>query len=253
MTRTIALVNHKGGSTKTTSTVNLAQALVEAGYTVRVVDLDPQCNATTWLGATPEAVDNDVLSVLMMVASIEDATTITASGIHLVPATKELDSVGPYFLKKPGAHGVLRKALAGAPDVDFNLLDCPGDFDHLTISALVACTEVLAAVMTGAMELEALMRIENYITEQVELLNPTARLNHILCGRVELGQVIDQQVLAALRETYPDQTMRTIIPKSVRVSESYSAEEPVVRWAPSSSAARAYRDAARELVERDLR
>ena len=56
--------------------------------------------------------------------------------------------------------------------------------------------------MTGAMELEALMRIENYITEQVELLNPTARLNHILCGRVELGQVIDQQVLAALRETY---------------------------------------------------
>ncbi len=203
MTRTIAVVNHKGGSTKTTSTVNLAQALVEAGYTVRVVDLDPQCNATTWLGATPEAVDNDVLSVLMMVASIEDATTITASGIHLVPATKELDSVGPYFLKKPGAHGVLRKALAGAPDVDFNLLDCPGDFDHLTISALVACTDVLAAVMTGAMELEALMRIENYISEQVELLNPTARLNHILCGRVELGQIIDQQVLAALRETYP--------------------------------------------------
>ncbi len=175
MTRTIAVVNHKGGSTKTTSTVNLAQALVEAGYTVRVVDLDPQCNATTWLGATPEAVDNDVLSVLMLVASIEEATTITASGIHLVPATKELDSVGPYFLKKPGAHGILRKALAGAPDVDFNLLDCPGDFDHLTISALVACTEVLAAVMTGAMELEALMRIENYITQQVELLNPTAR------------------------------------------------------------------------------
>ncbi|WP_225928197.1 ParA family protein [Rhodococcus opacus] len=131
-----------------------------------------------------------------------------------------------------------------------NLIDCPGDFGHLTISALVACADVLAAVMTGAMELEALMRIENCISEQVELLNPTARLNHILCGRVELGQVIDQQVLAALRETYPDQTMRTIIPKSVRVSESDSAEEPVVRWAPSSSAARAYRDAARELVER---
>lgn len=248
--RIIAVVNHKGGTLKTTSTVNLAQSIVETDRTVRVIDMDEQASATIWLGLEPETAEHDVLSVIMRQSSIEQATVTTESGIQVVPATKELGNVNPYFMNKPGSHEILRRALSEAPDVDFTLIDCPGNFGNTTISALVASNEILVPVSTGSMELEAVLRIEDYIAEQVELLNPTARLNHIICGRVEMQQVIDQQVIAALRESYPDQLMKTIIPKSVRVTESYSAHEPVVTYSPSSTPARAYRDAAQELIER---
>jgi chromosome partitioning protein len=248
--RIIAVANHKGGTLKTTTTTNLAKALVDLGYSVLVIDNDEQCNATIGLGAKPETTDHDILSVIMREATIEQATITTPVGVDLVPATRELGKVDPYFMRKPGSHENLRRAISEAPPRDFYFLDCPGSFGNITIAALAASTEVLVPVSTGAMELEAVLRIDDHIHEQVELLNPTAKIDHILAGRVEGHQIADQQVIAALREAYPEQTMRTVIPKSVRVTESYSAGEPVVTYAPSSTAARAYRDAARELAER---
>jgi len=248
--RIIAVANHKGGTLKTTTTTNLAAVLAELGYSVLVIDNDEQCNATIGLGVQPDTAEYDTLSVLMRQASIDQATLTTAGGVDLVPATKELGKIDPYFMRKPGSHENLRRALTEATPHDFCLLDCPGNFGNVTIASLTASTEVLVPVAAGAMELEAVLRIDDHIHEQVELLNPTARIDHILVGRVELHQIADQQVIAALRKAYPEQTLRTIIPKSVRVTESYSAGQPVVTYAPSSTAARAYRDAARELAER---
>jgi len=249
--RIIAVANHKGGTLKTTTTTNLAKALVDLGHSVLVIDNDEQCNATIGLGVSPETTEHDTLSVLMREASIDQATRTTPAGVDLVPATKELGKVDPYFMRKAGSHENLRRALSEAPPRDFVFLDCPGSFGNITIAALAASTEVLVPVSTGAMELEAVLRIDEHIHDQVELLNPTAKIDHILAGRVELHQIADQQVIAALREAYPAETLRTIIPKSVRVTESYSAGEPVVTYAPTSTAARAYRDAARELAERN--
>lgn len=252
--RTIAIANHKGGTAKTTTTVNLAQALNDAGYATLVIDMDEQCNATRAVGARPDTGAPDMLSILMRESDIDTATVPTPGGVRLVPATQELGNVDPLFAKKPGLHGTLKAALSRMSGAyDFVLIDCPGSMGNLTMTALAACTEILVPVAAGSMELEAVRRFEQHISDSVELLNPNARIDHILVSRVELHQIADQDVVAALAEDYPGQLMRTVIPKSVRVTESYSAGQPVVTYAPTSRPAFAFTDAARELLERNPR
>lgn len=246
--RVIAVANCKGGSLKTTTAVNLAQALYDQGQSVLVVDMDEQCNATTALGGTHDGGAPDILSVIMRQATLDDAETTTPGGVGLVPATHELGHVDAYFSKKPGLHGILRTALqASGRPYDYVLIDCPGSMNNMTLTALAASTEILVPVASGSMELEAVFRFEQHLQESVDLLNPEARINHILVGRVELNQIADNDVLRALRGQYPDETMVTVIPKSVRVTESYSALCPVVTYAPTSKPAFAFNDAAKEL------
>lgn len=252
--RVVAVANHKGGTAKTTTTVNLAQALNDAGHSILVIDMDEQCNATRALGAAPDLGGLDMLSILMRTAGAAAATITTAGGTNLIPASQELGNADPLFTKKPGLHGALKSALHDVDgQYDFVLIDCPGSMGNLTLTALAACTEILVPVAAGSMELEAVRRFEQHLTDSVELLNPNARIDHILVSRVELHQIADQDVVAALAADYRGQLMRTVIPKSVRVTESYSAGQPVVTYAPASRPAFAFADAARELLERNPR
>lgn len=250
-TRVIAVANHKGGTLKTTTTINVAQVLSARGHPTLVIDTDEQCNATSGLGETPDDGTPDILSIRMRQARTDEAIRDTQHGVHILPASKELSNVDAYFQRKPALHSVLKTALKPVlSHYAYILIDCPGSLSNMTLTALAAADEVLVPVAAGSMELEAVHRFEEHLAEQTELLNPNIGMNHILIGRADLHQVVDRDILHALQNDYPDQTMQTIIPKSVRVTESYSAQQPVTVYAPDSKPAQAFRQAADELNTR---
>lgn len=247
--RTVAVVNQKGGTGKTSSAVNLAAAVAGMGRTVLVVDLDEQHNATTWLGA--HAGEHDVLSVLLREADVDDAVVDCAvPGVQVLAGTDELAGLERHLAGKPGAELRLRSALERARDRDLTLLDCPPTLGLLAVSGLAAATEVLVPVAPGAMELEAVARLTDTVAETGEALNPGLTIDHLLVCAADLRQRLDVDVIAALRRAYPTQTLDTVITKSVRLRESYSRALPVTAYDPNGKAAEQYRQAAHELLER---
>lgn len=247
--RTIAVVNQKGGTGKTSTAVNLAAAVAETGLSVLVVDLDEQQNATTWLGAEPGP--HDVLSVLLKQADVDDAVVrCGVPGIEVLAASDELAGLDRALGGKPGAELRLRTALAAARDRDLVILDCPPQLGLLAVSGLAAATEVLVPVKPGAKELEAVARLDTTVAEVGEALNPGLTINHVLVCVAETRQRLDLDVITALREAYPAQTLQTIITKSVRVPESYARAQPVTIYDPHGKAAEQYRQAAREINDR---
>ena len=247
--RTIAVVNQKGGTGKTSSAVNIAAAACEAGLTVLLVDLDEQHNATTWLGAI--AGEHDVLSVLLKQADVDDAVVdCVVPGVQVLAGTDELAGLDRALGGKPGVELRLRTALAAARPRDLVILDCPPQLGLLAVSGLAAATEVLVPVKPGAKELEAVARLDTTVAEVGEALNPGLTINHLLVCVAETRQRLDLDVIAALRRAYPDQTLQTVIGKSVRIPESYARAQPITLYDPHSKPAEQYREAARELLER---
>lgn len=249
--RVITVVNQKGGAGKTTSTVHLAAAFAERGQRVLVVDLDQQCNATTWLGATVGEDDPDVLSVLLRQNSIDEAVVDSVvAGVKVLPATPELAAVERHLGGKAGAELRLKTALAAATGHDLVLIDCPPSLGVLSSSGLAAATDVLVPVAAGSMELEAVARLTDTVAEVGEALNPGLRIGHVLVCAADLRRRLDQDVLAALQRAFPDEVMTTVIGSSIRVREAYSHNQPVTMTDPTGKAATQYRAAATELIER---
>lgn len=247
---TIAIVNQKGGTGKTTSTVNLAAAIAETGRTVLVVDLDSQRNATTWLDATPG--EYDVLSVLMREATVDQAAVATpVPGVEVLPATRDLAGVERGMAGKPGAELRLRAALAKARPRDVVLIDCLPALGLLTIGGLIAADEVLVPVLPGVLELQAVVELVGTVSEVGEELNPGLRIGHVLVVAADPRQRLDADVIAALREQFPDETMQTVINRSVRIREAYGNRQPVTVYDPTGKASEQYRAAAAELLQHE--
>lgn len=247
--RTIAVINQKGGSGKTTSAVNLAAALAEQGHSVLLVDLDGQCSATRYLGTTPGPLD--ALSVLLREAEIDQALTSCAvPNLDVLAATHELYGLERHLAGKPGAELRLRTALAAATPHDFVIIDCAPALGLLSSSALAAATEVLVPVTTGSMELEAVAEIRNTVAEVAEALNPGIAIRHVLACRADTRRRLDIDVIASLRAAFPDQMLTTVITERVRIRESYSNRQPITLFEPTGEAATQYRAAATEIIAR---
>jgi len=248
--RVIAVANQKGGTGKTTTTVNLAAAIAETGRSVLVIDLDSQRNATHWLGAEPGPVD--VLSVLMREASLDEAAVSTpVPGVEVVPATSELAGVERGLSAKPGAELRLRQALAQARHRDVVLIDCLPALGLLTVSGLVAADEVLVPVLPGGVELQAVAELVDTVAEVADGLNPGLVIAHVLVVAAEPRQRLDLDVITALRQRFPAAMLDTVIGRSVRIRESYSRRSPVIVTEPTGRAAQQYRAAAAELLTRE--
>lgn len=249
--RVITVANQKGGAGKTTTTVHLAAAFAERGQRVLVVDLDQQCNATTWLGAAVGDEQPDVLSVLMRQATVDEAARgCGVDGVEVLPATPELAAVERHLGGTAGAELRLKTALQAATTRDVVLIDCPPSLGVLSSSGLAAATDVLVPVAAGSMELEAVARLSETVEEVGEALNPGLRIGHVLVCAVDLRRRLDQDVLAALQRAFPDEVMTTVISSSIRVREAYSHAQPVTMTDPTGKAATQYRAAATELIER---
>ena len=248
--RTVALSNQKGGSAKTTTAVNLAAALGEAGQRVLLVDLDPQGSASAWLNRT--STERGIADVFLGSGNVNVADLVTVTdvpGVSLVPASPWLQTVERALAAEVGAETLLRRSVERVRGFDVLLVDCPPSLGLLAVSALVACDEVFVPVEVRTMAVAGLANLLQTVERVRDRLNPRVKVTGILPCRVDARTRLAQDVLARLRERFGP-LMYPPIRENVRLAEAPSFHQPITSYAPSSAGAEDYRLAAREFLSR---
>jgi chromosome partitioning protein len=253
VTRVIAVTNQKGGVGKTTTAVNLAACLAEAGFDVLPLDMDPQANASAGLGVRAEDPRLTSYGVLGGAAGIGDVTVPTViEHLWVVPACADLAGAVVELANADGNEYVLEYALDGHVSAyDFVFIDCPPSLGVLTINALVAAREVLVPVQSEYYALEGLAALLETIGLVQEHLNPELAMLGVVVtmydGRTRLGR----EVAGEVREHLGEHVFQTIVPRNVRLSEAPSHGLPISRYDATCAGSDAYFDLAKEVVSRD--
>ncbi|MBT2497763.1 ParA family protein [Agromyces sp. ISL-38] len=258
-TRIFTISNQKGGVGKTTSAVNLAAALARSGARVLVVDLDPQGNASTALGVDHRSERQSVYEVLVSDLSLGEVVQPSTEHERLdcVPATIHLAGAEIELVSLVAREQRLRRALDAhlasmEKPYDYVFIDCPPSLGLLTINAFVAAREVLIPIQCEYYALEGLSQLLSNIELIEKHLNPELRLSTILLTMYDSRTNLAQQVAQEVRDHFPTQTLETIIPRSVRVSEAPSYGQSVISYDYASSGSLSYREAAAEIARRSV-
>ena len=247
-----AIANQKGGVGKTTTAVNLAACVAEAGYESLLIDIDPQCNATLGLGIdkhTTPTVYDALLGELPLRG--RDRGRPTSRTSSMVPAGPDLAGATVELPRMPGSESRLREALAPIRDrYAFTLLDCPPSLGPLTVNALVAADRVIVPVQAEYFALEGLAGLLDTLSLIQRELNPRLTVAGMLLtmhdGRTRLAQDVEREV----REHFPELVFDTVIPRNVRVGEAPSFGKPVIHYDPHCAGADAYFELAKEVAAR---
>jgi chromosome partitioning protein len=255
--RVITVSNQKGGVGKTTTTVNLAAALARSGARVLVIDLDPQGNASTALGVEHRAETPSVYDVIVGDAEMDDVVQKSPEFDHLycVPATIHLAGAEIELVSLVAREQRLRTALdTYLQEVDepvhYVFIDCPPSLGLLTINAFVAAREVLIPIQCEYYALEGLSQLLNSIKLIEKHLNPELRVSTILMTMYDGRTNLAQQVVADVREHFPDLVLDALIPRSVRISEAPSFGQTVISYDQGSAGSLSYLEAAAEIAKR---
>jgi chromosome partitioning protein len=251
MSRVYAVANQKGGVGKTTTAVNVAACVAEAGYTTLLVDVDPQANATVGLGL-PRATSPGLYSVLIGESSAESALVETrVPGLSILPAGEGLAGADVELPRIQGFEGRLREVLHPVRNsFEYVLLDCPPSLGPLAVNALVAADRVIVPVQTEYFALEGLAGLLETLALVQRELNPRLIVAGMLLtmqdNRTRLGRDVEREV----REHFPELVFDTVIPRNVRIGEAPSYGLPVIHHDPHSAGAEAYFELAKELAAR---
>jgi chromosome partitioning protein len=254
--RAIAISNKKGGSGKTSTTVNLAAALAERGQKVLIIDLDEQCNSTTWCDPAGFNVvdDRGVFDLFYdRKKDVEDLVYQTnAEGVSIVPASPWLAGIDKSLSKEPGAEQILKLKLRKLSPHRFThvLFDCPPNVGLMTVNGLNAAMEVLIPVETTVMNLNGLAQILGYIEMVRERLNPEIRVSGILGCRYDTRLRRCKDVMRKLRERFPDLVFKTVIRENTKLAEAPSFG-PVLDYDPDGAATEDYRQFAQEILAQE--
>jgi chromosome partitioning protein len=247
--RVIAIANQKGGVGKTTTTVNLGAALSELSYRVLVIDLDPQGNATSGLGIDTRNFESSMYDVVMRDAPIEDCIEPTnVQNLFLTPATIDLAGVEIELVSAFSRELKLKKAIDSVvDDFDFVLIDCPPSLGLLTVNGLAAATEVLVPIQCEYYALEGLSQLLRNVALVASNLNEGLEVSTIVLTMYDARTRLAVDVADEVREHFKDRVCRSIIPRTVRLSEAPSFGQPITVFDPSSRGAVAYRELAKEV------
>jgi chromosome partitioning protein len=254
--RTIAVLNQKGGVGKTTTTANLGAAAAELGRRVLVVDLDAQANLTAHLGHDPRLVGRSIYDVLRNDCDIAAAVTPTpVSGLTLLPATLDLAGAEVELAGVVGREMLLRDAFAayrnavgeeGYPELI--LLDCPPSLGLLSLNGLVSADEVLVPLQPEFFALQGLAKLLEVIELVTRRINPALELGHIVATLVDRRTTLATETLAEVERHFPGKLCKTRIRRNIRLAEAPSHGKAIFSYAPKSRGAQDYARLAREIL-----
>lgn len=248
--RTIAVANQKGGVGKTTTVINLAAYLADAGQRVLAVDSDPQGNTTTGLGIDKSMIDASLYEVLIGDQTVVDALLPTSVvGLHLVPGALDLAGAEVELLNESDRAMRLRRAIHPIVDrYDYVFIDCPPSLGVLTINALAAADAVLIPLQCEFFALEGLAQLLSTIDLVRTRINPELELEGLVLTMYDGRTNLAQQVAEEVRSHFGEKVFRSVIPRTVRLSEAPSYGQPILRYDPRSKAAEVYRSLAKEML-----
>ncbi len=245
----IAISNQKGGCAKTTTAVNLAAGLAQAGRNVLLIDLDPQGNASDWLGVAEANVGS--LEIFTTSQALDGLITPSATkGVSVMAGSGALSTLDRLLLTKFDPETVLKKRLAtlSTKQWDDVILDTPPTLGSLTLNALTAADQLLVPVTTQVLSLSGVAQLMQTVDKIRENLNPQLELLGLLPSRVDMRTLHAQDVIGALEESFGKKLLKTRIRENIRLAEAPSFKESIFQYRPKSGAADDYRALTQEVL-----
>lgn len=250
MSRTVAVVNQKGGVGKTTTAVNLASGLALAERRTLLVDLDPQGNATTGLGIDKGSLEQTIYHVMLEGVGLSTVIKPTVlPSLHLAPSDIDLVGAEIELVSQDQREGRLKTALEAVSDrYDYVIVDCPPSLGLLTLNALTAADSALVPLQCEYYAMEGLAHIIKTIGLVQGRLNPNLKVEGIVLTMFDGRTSLAAQVRAEAQRHLGEQIMTTIIPRNIRLSEAPSHGKPIMLYDLRSVGSAAYLDLAREVI-----
>lgn len=251
MARVISVVNQKGGVGKTTTAVNLAVYLAALGKFVLLVDLDPQANATSGLGIAHQNLTHGLYEALAGIVNLHSIIQQhELEGLKIAPATNALAGATVELVNSERREFHLQEILQQVRhEYDYIIIDCPPSLGMLTLNGLVAADELLIPVQAEYYALEGLGQLMNTISLIQANLKPEVGILGAVITMYDGRNKLSEQVMHELYRHFPNKIFRSVIPRSVRLTEAPSFGKSILHYDPKSKGATAYERLARELLE----
>lgn len=253
MGRVIAIANQKGGVGKTTTSINLAACLAEAGKKVLLIDCDPQGNATSGLGIDKDHLENTIYELLVDECGIRQAMRAVdgVENLTVLPSNVNLAGAEVELLELDEKEYILRNAVDYIrDDYDYILIDCPPSLNILTVNAMTTADSVLVPIQCEYYALEGMSQLIHTIELVQERLNPDLTMDGVVFTMYDARTNLSADVVASVRENLNTKIYNTIIPRNIRLAEAPSHGLPIHLYDSRSSGAESYRNLAREVIER---
>ena len=251
MSVVISVVNQKGGVGKTTTAVNLAAGLSEAGKFVLLVDLDPQGNATSGLGIKYQELEKGLYHAIMGSQRLHDVVSNTGhAGLRVAPATPDLAGANVELVNVDGRENKLDDILSEVKHAyDYIIIDCPPSLGVLTLNGLVAADQVLIPVQAEYYALEGLGQLLKTIELVKANIKPELSVLGAIITMFDSRNRLSEEVLQELYKYFPNNIFRSVIPRTVRLAEAPSFGQSIFHYEPRGKAAKAYERLTREVTD----
>ena len=257
MGKVISLINQKGGVGKTTTSINLSASLALLDKKVLLIDLDPQCNATTGIGLNKGEIEKSIYNVLNNTATIEETILKTKYiNLYVLPANINLAGIDIEILDYSREQtdylksGQLKKYIDRIKDsFDFIIIDCPPALGIITTNALTASDSVIIPVQCEFYALEGITQLLKAIMYTQQNLNPNLTIEGVLLTMLDARANLGIEVVEEIRSYFKEKVYNTIIPRLIRLAEAPSHGKPIIAYDPKSRGSEAYLNLAKEVIE----
>lgn len=254
MGKVISLINQKGGVGKTTTSINLSASLALLGKRVLLIDLDPQCNATTGIGINKGEIEKSIYNVLNNTCTIKEAVVKTKyKNLYVLPANInlagidiELEQANNNVLKSEQLKYHIDQI---KDDYDYIIIDCPPALGLITTNALTASNSVIIPVQCEFFALEGITQLLRAIMYTQQNLNPNLSIEGVLLTMLDARTNLGIEVVEEIRSYFKDKVYNTIIPRLIRLTEAPSHGKPIIAYDPKSRGSEAYLNLAKEVIE----